>query len=103
MLQSTIERIFVPPSSDASAPAPGLFADVAHGYFLVRGENVVLLGEIDLDKEDEDPAGYVRANVEHVRVLVKARKERERVREGRRRGLLEELGFDVEAFGEALI
>ncbi len=36
VLQDTIERIFV----------RELYADVSRGIFLVRGENVLLLGEI---------------------------------------------------------
>ncbi|KAE8211748.1 hypothetical protein CF327_g4514 [Tilletia walkeri] len=45
VLQDTIERIFV----------GNRFGDIPHGLFLVRGENVVLMGEIDLDAEDEIP------------------------------------------------
>ena len=72
VLQSTIERIFVPPPSTGSTPSsdgssqPGLYADVPRGIFLVRGENVLLLGEIDLDKDDDAPPGYERAEVEVV-------------------------------------
>lgn len=36
MLQDSVERIFV----------ENLYADIERGLFLVRGENVVLLGEI---------------------------------------------------------
>ena len=36
VLQDTIERIFV----------EDLYADIGRGIFLVRGENVLLLGEI---------------------------------------------------------
>ncbi len=38
MLQDTIERIFV----------QEVYADIPRGIFLVRGENVLLLGEIVL-------------------------------------------------------
>ncbi|KDQ12970.1 hypothetical protein BOTBODRAFT_34111 [Botryobasidium botryosum FD-172 SS1] len=31
------------------------FADIPRGVFLIRGENVVLLGEVDLDLEDTVP------------------------------------------------
>ena len=40
--QEAIERIFV----------GNRYGDVPKGTFIVRGENVVLMGEIDLDKED---------------------------------------------------
>lgn len=36
MLQDTVERFFV----------DNLYADIERGLFLVRGENVLLLGEI---------------------------------------------------------
>ena len=36
VLQDTVERIFV----------KDLYADISRGIFLVRGENVLLLGEI---------------------------------------------------------
>ncbi|EFP79828.2 uncharacterized protein PGTG_05053 [Puccinia graminis f. sp. tritici CRL 75-36-700-3] len=44
VLQDTIERIH-----DGICK----YTDIWRGIYLVRGENVVLLGEIDLDKEDE--------------------------------------------------
>lgn len=40
----------------------------------MRGENVLLLGEIDLDKDDDAPPGYVQAELERVRALIKADK-----------------------------
>ncbi|KAG1049439.1 hypothetical protein G6F43_008232 [Rhizopus delemar] len=43
VLQDTIERIYV----------RGCYGDIPRGVFLIRGENVVLLGEIDVDKEDQ--------------------------------------------------
>ncbi|KAL0951124.1 hypothetical protein HGRIS_007860 [Hohenbuehelia grisea] len=43
VLEDTVERIY---HEDA-------FAESFHGLFLIRGENVVLLGEIDLDQEDD--------------------------------------------------
>jgi len=44
VLQDAIERIFV----------GDIYGDIAAGIYVIRGENVVLLGEIDLDKEDEE-------------------------------------------------
>jgi len=43
VLEDTVERIY----------HENLFAENWHGLFLIRGENVVLLGEIDLDREDD--------------------------------------------------
>jgi len=53
VLEDTVERIY-----HGSA-----FAEAWVGLFLIRGENVVLLGEIDLDREDEVPLRQVEWNV----------------------------------------
>jgi U6 snRNA-associated Sm-like protein LSm1 len=100
VLQSTIERIFVPPSSTSET---GLYADVKRGIYLVRGENVLLLGEIDLDKDDDEPPGYERAEVDTVHRLQKERKQKEARREKVVKRRLGELGFEGENAGEALI
>ncbi|KAI8378024.1 uncharacterized protein BYT42DRAFT_572461 [Radiomyces spectabilis] len=42
VLQDTIERIYV----------GNCYGDIPRGIFLIRGENVVLLGEIDAEKEE---------------------------------------------------
>jgi len=79
-----------------------IFADVTRGIFLVRGENVLLLGEIDLDRDDYIPAPYRRASPEEVHALAKqqivTRKRNEKVRIKR----LGDLGFEVEHAGEVL-
>ena len=60
------------------------FADVPQGTFLVRGENVLLLGEVDLDKDDDVPMGFERGEVAEVQARVKAEKAvRERREIGR--------------------
>ncbi|TVY16924.1 U6 snRNA-associated Sm-like protein LSm1 [Lachnellula arida] len=100
VLQSTIERIFVSPSSTSET---GLYADVKRGIFLVRGENVLLLGEIDLDKDDDEPPGYERADVETVHRLQKEQKAKDARREKIVKRRLGELGFEGENAGEALI
>jgi U6 snRNA-associated Sm-like protein LSm1 len=81
----------------------GLYADIPKGIFLVRGENVLLLGEIDLDKDDDPPPGYEKAEAELVHKLAKERKARESRIEKVRLGKLKELGFEGENTGEALI
>jgi len=53
VLEDTVERIY----------HGNAFAENWHGLFLIRGENVVLLGEIDLDDEDEVPLRQVEYNV----------------------------------------
>lgn len=114
VLQSTVERIFVPPSYNTSVPPeahlqidapvpPGLYADIPRGIFLVRGENVLLLGEIDLDKDDDSPPGYEKGEVELVTKLDKIRKAREVKKEKSRTKKLAELGFEGETTAEAII
>lgn len=47
VLQDTVERIFVLQAEGQG----GLYADIERGLFLVRGENVLLLGEIVCQRE----------------------------------------------------
>ncbi|KAK3344447.1 hypothetical protein B0T25DRAFT_557053 [Lasiosphaeria hispida] len=102
VLQSTKERIFVPPGSGPN-PSRGLYADIERGVFLVRGENVLLLGEIDLDKDDDSPPGYDLAEVELVQSLAKQRKLEDKVKEKSRVRKLSTLGFEGENLGEVLL
>ncbi|KAJ5038147.1 uncharacterized protein L3040_007016 [Drepanopeziza brunnea f. sp. 'multigermtubi'] len=91
VLQSTIERIFVPPSSTPTKPGneyqPGLYADVPRGIFF----------------DDDPPPGYEKADVELIHRLSKERKAREARREKFQNGKLRALGFEGEAMGEANI
>lgn len=107
VLQSTVERIFVPPPaspSKLSSPTqPGLYADVPRGIFLVRGENVLLLGEIDLDKDDDPPPGYEKADIHVVHKLAKEKKAQDAMRDKSRLKKLSELGFEGESTGEILL
>lgn len=50
VLQDTLERIYLPRLEENG---PQRFAEIPRGVFMVRGENVVMLGELDIDKEDE--------------------------------------------------
>lgn len=50
VLQDTIERIYLPKKDAQSRER---FAEVPIGVFMVRGENVVMLGELDIDCEDD--------------------------------------------------
>ncbi|KAF8591876.1 Sm-like ribonucleoprotein [Ramaria rubella] len=69
VLEDTVERVH----------HGAAYAEVRQGVFLIRGENVVLLGEIDLDVEDEIPLQPVP--LQHVGALhqqdVAVRKRRE--------------------------
>ncbi|KDR19580.1 U6 snRNA-associated Sm-like protein LSm1 [Zootermopsis nevadensis] len=79
VLHRTIERIYVGKE----------YGDIPRGVFIVRGENVVLLGEIDKDKEGDLPLQQVsvddildaqrreqEAKQDQEKLLVKALKER---------------------------
>ncbi|KAL0880350.1 hypothetical protein ABMA27_002793 [Loxostege sticticalis] len=79
VLHKTIERIHVGKE----------YGDIPRGIFIVRGENVVLLGEIDKDKEDNLPLTEVSvddildaqrreqdAKIEQQKLLSKALKDR---------------------------
>ncbi|KAK4179953.1 hypothetical protein QBC36DRAFT_321353 [Triangularia setosa] len=99
VLQSTKERIFVPPVLSEKEPT-GVFADIDRGTFLVRGENVLLLGEIDLDKDDEAPPGYQLADLKMVEKLARERKKEEKVKEKKKTKMLGKEGFEGENLGE---
>ncbi|KAI5819742.1 hypothetical protein BZA77DRAFT_142456 [Pyronema omphalodes] len=88
VLQNTIERIYT----------DEMYADVPRGVFIVRGENVLLLGEIDLDKEDDVPLpqGTFNEAFAHQKREAIETKRRERVQ----RRKLRALGFEDE--GEVL-
>ncbi|POS84436.1 hypothetical protein EPUL_002296, partial [Erysiphe pulchra] len=99
VLQSTVERVFVPPSISSASETvlrPGLFADIPRGVFLVRGENVLLLGEIDLDKDDDIPPGYEIAHIDIVLKLARERKIYEAERDKIRIEKLHKIGFEAE-------
>jgi U6 snRNA-associated Sm-like protein LSm1 len=104
VLQSTTERIFAPTTQDPASGYPqGLYADIPHGIFLVRGENVLLLGEIDLDKDDEPPVGYQLADVDVVKRIAGERKAAEKTKEKARLKKLATLGFEGENLGEIVL
>ncbi|KAJ4215417.1 hypothetical protein NW759_009835 [Fusarium solani] len=101
VLQSTVERIFAPlPESAGSDQPAGLYADITHGIFLVRGENVLLLGEIDLDKDDDPPPGFQRAELDVVKKLAEDKKAADKAKEKVRLKKLAKQGFEGENLGE---
>lgn len=102
MLQSTKERIFIPSNTVPNQPR-GLYADIDRGLFLVRGENVLLLGEIDLDKDDDPPPGYDLADVELVKQLAKQKHQQDKAKEKKKLKLLAKEGFEGESVGEVLL
>ncbi|KAI0198732.1 hypothetical protein F4808DRAFT_462492 [Astrocystis sublimbata] len=103
VLQSTTERVFATTSTPEDPRPRGLFANKPHGIFLVRGENVLLLGEIDLDKDDDPPAGYEEAAWAVVEKLANEQKAKEKAKETKRLKKLATLGFEGENMGEILL
>ncbi|EEQ87428.2 small nuclear ribonucleoprotein [Blastomyces dermatitidis ER-3] len=92
VLQGTVERLY----------AGNLFADIQRGIYLIRGENVLLLGEVDLDKEDDIPTGYRQAPFEEVFALKKQEDNERKKGDKRRNTKLQTLGFEAEHSGEVL-
>uniref|UniRef100_A0A8D1MD59 U6 snRNA-associated Sm-like protein LSm1 n=1 Tax=Sus scrofa TaxID=9823 RepID=A0A8D1MD59_PIG len=72
VLHQTVERIHVGKK----------YGDIPRGIFVVRGENVVLLGEIDLEKESDTPLQQVSIEeiLEEQRVEQQARLEAEKLK-----------------------
>ncbi|KAI3341315.1 hypothetical protein F4824DRAFT_448558 [Ustulina deusta] len=103
VLQSTIERVFATIADPKDPRARGLYADKSHGIFLVRGENVLLLGEIDLDKDDDPPVGYEKAEFSLVERLANEQKAAVKAKETKRLKKLATLGFEGENMGEILL
>ncbi|TFK77059.1 Sm-like ribonucleo protein [Pluteus cervinus] len=85
VLEDTVERIY----------HGNAFAESWYGLYLIRGENVVLIGEIDLDQEDDVPLKQVDYNVlePYHKEDVEDKKHRE---EAKSQVLFEEKGFSKE-------
>ncbi|XP_070621318.1 U6 snRNA-associated Sm-like protein LSm1 [Erythrolamprus reginae] len=72
VLHQTVERIHVGKK----------YGDIPRGIFVVRGENVVLLGEIDLEKESDTPLQQVSIEeiLEVQRVEQQAKQESDKLK-----------------------
>ena len=104
VLTETKERYYVTVPAEIPDDEPKrLYCDIPRGTYLVRGENVLLIGEVDLDKDDEPPLGYEEGKVEEVfamqRESEQQRKKRDKVK-GRKVGEL--WGGEMEGSGEVL-
>lgn len=66
VLQDTIERIYLPEDIESydGHSHPSKYGEVYRGVFMIRGENVVMLGELDIDKEDEHLENLKEVNFE---------------------------------------
>lgn len=81
-LESAVERIIVGDQ----------FADIYLGLHLIRGENVVLLGQID--PERESPPGLTKVSEAAIRTAQKAEREADRLKGQMLSRVLEFLEFD---------
>ncbi|KAK4941970.1 hypothetical protein LTR10_018151 [Elasticomyces elasticus] len=106
VLTDTRERYFVTiPSSpdDAQSSPRNLYCDIPRGTYLVRGENVLILGEVDLDRDDDTPPGYEEGDVEEVfRIQRTQEMERKRKDKGKLRKVAQLWGGEMEGSGEVL-
>jgi len=93
ILQDTVERLFV----------QNLYADIDRGLFLVRGENVSLLGEIDLDKDDYVPAPFELGAADQVFALKKQEDLDRKQADKSKQRKLADLGFEGEHVGEGVL
>ncbi|XP_074642596.1 U6 snRNA-associated Sm-like protein LSm1 [Tubulanus polymorphus] len=81
VLHRTIERIHVGDK----------YGDIPRGIFVVRGENVVLLGEIDIENEDKLPLTEV--SIDDILGLQQAEQESKRLDEERKKRAMTERGL----------
>ncbi|KAJ3179894.1 hypothetical protein HDU87_002462 [Geranomyces variabilis] len=86
VLQDTVERTYV----------AGQYGDVYRGIFVIRGENVVLLGEIDKEKEQNLMKHLQNVPIAEVREAQKREQERAKIREKAQKRVLESRGFSVD-------
>ncbi|KAH8549295.1 LSM1 protein [Umbelopsis sp. PMI_123] len=84
VLQDTIERIFV----------GNCYGDIPRGIFLIRGENVVLLGEIDPEREEY--TNLQQVPVEDILVAQREELESKQKREKIKNQTLHDRGFSVD-------
>lgn len=70
---------------------------------MVRGENVLVLGEVDLDRDDEPPPGYEEGEAEEVFALQKEAEERRKESDKvKGRKVRDFWGGEMEGSGEVL-
>ncbi|KAI9696895.1 MAG: SM-like, degradation of cytoplasmic mRNAs and positively regulates transcription initiation [Bogoriella megaspora] len=95
VIQDTIERYYAYKSC--------LWAEEPQGIYIVRGENITLIGEIDLDKDDIMPEPWKQASLEEVCALEKQEKEELKAKDKEKKGAMAQLGFEPEHSGDAIL
>ncbi|KAG4102617.1 Sm-like ribonucleoprotein [Neocallimastix lanati (nom. inval.)] len=89
VLQDTLERIIV---NDC-------YGEKERGIFIIRGENVVLLGEVDKDKEKDGYPTLNKVSYEKIKELHEQEIKDKKARELQKQKILLERGFSEE-FGD---
>ncbi|RUS81980.1 hypothetical protein EGW08_010249 [Elysia chlorotica] len=84
VLHRTIERIHVGKK----------YGDIPRGIFIVRGENVVLLGEVDLENEDKLPLEQV--NIDTILELQREQQVERELEQDRKKKAMAERGIHVD-------
>lgn len=96
VLQDAIERIYLNTETEDAPQAdlPKRFGEEYRGVFMVRGENVVMLGELDIDREDDHLYLLQQVSFEQAEKELKAtqkaklRDEKEKAKKLLSRGLI---------------
>ncbi|KAK9332529.1 hypothetical protein V1520DRAFT_335124 [Lipomyces starkeyi] len=84
VLQETIERIIV----------ESMYSDIQRGVYIVRGENVVLVGEIDPEKENSIPLREV--SLDEIYAAQQDEIDNRRRRELTKNSKLIDIGFSID-------
>ncbi|KAJ3109919.1 SM-like, degradation of cytoplasmic mRNAs and positively regulates transcription initiation [Phlyctochytrium bullatum] len=85
-MQDTVERTFV----------GDFYCDEYRGLFVIRGENVVLLGEVDNDKDFMVTSSFRELPPAEVHRMAKEELERKKARDRLKNKVLHNQGFSVD-------
>ncbi|KAJ3332734.1 SM-like, degradation of cytoplasmic mRNAs and positively regulates transcription initiation [Blyttiomyces sp. JEL0837] len=86
VLQDTVERIYMGDT----------FGEEYRGMFVIRGENVVLLGEVDEDREIQLLSTLTEVPATEITRMAKAEAEERRKKEAMKGKILHNHGFSVD-------
>jgi len=82
VLEDTIERVYI----------DDIYGDIKCGLYLIRGENVVILGEIDAVKEQKQPINLRKVSSDEIMEAQKKEKKLKEAQEKTKRKFLQERG-----------
>lgn len=92
----TVERYYCTLPQSSSSPQKKLWGEITRGLYLIRGENVAYLGEIDLDLEDDIPEGWEKVEAEEIHRLDKSMRDTQKGEIKARNRRLKEKGLERE-------